>query len=161
MTFSVSEISRLLLGPLGVILVDFGGLLGACWGQLGRPLVPLGILWSAVETLGSLCDPFGPLMVSFWNPCAPCGLLLDTSRSVLGCFWSSWDLSWCILGLNCMFYMCFAGIGRISLLYAAVWSSFFCSRPTGAFRLLLFRFLAPFGVPLGTHLGTFWCILGS
>ena len=141
------EISRFLLGPLGIILVTFGGLLGVCWGYFGHPLevlgslgVPLGLFWSPVETLGSLCGPFGPLMVSFWNPCTPCGLLLDSFRSALGCFWSSWDLSWCILGLNCVFYVCFVGIGRISSLYVYVWSLLFRSQPTGAFRLLLFRF---------------------
>ena len=117
MTFSVSEISRLLLGPLGVILVDFGGLLGACWGQFGRPLVPLGILWSAVETLGSLCDPFGPLMVSFWNPCAPCGLLLDTSRSVfrvllviLGSFLVHFRPKLCVLCVLCRYWQDFFAI---------------------------------------------------
>ena len=90
---SLLEISRFLLGPLGVILVNFGGLLGVCWGYFGHPLerlgslwVPLGLLWSLFGTLGSLCGPFGPLMVSFWNPCTPCGLLLDSFRSVLGCF---------------------------------------------------------------------------
>ena len=134
------------LAPLGsfwslseVFWESAGDTLDTLWSSWAPFGVPLGLFWSPVETLGSLCGPFGPLMVSFWNPCTPCGLLLDSFRSVLGCFWSSWDLSWCILGLNCVFYVCFVGIGRISLLYACVWTSFFRSRPTGAFRLLLFR----------------------
>ena len=76
--------------------------LWSSWPSFG---IPSGLFWSPFGTLGSLCGPFGPLMVSFWNPCTPCGLLVDSFRSVLGCFGSSWDLSWCILGLNCVFYV--------------------------------------------------------
>ena len=77
--FSLFEISRFLLGHLEVILVDFGGLLGVCWGQFGHPL----------ERVGSLWGSFGPLLVSCWDPWLPFrslwasyGLILEPLHSL-------------------------------------------------------------------------------
>jgi hypothetical protein len=112
--FSLSEISRFLLGPLGVILVDFGGLLGVCWGYFGHPL----------ESVGSLWGPFGPLLVSCWDPWLPLrslwvssGVLLEPSHSlwaplgsVLGCFgiilgsfWVHFRSKLCVLCVLCRY----------------------------------------------------------
>ena len=122
--FSLFEISRFLLGPLGIILVTLGGFLGVCWGYFGHPL----------ERVGSLWGPFGSILVSCWDPWLPLrslwasyGLILEPLHSlwapggqlqvrfrvllvILGSFLVHFRPNLCVLCLLCRYWQDFFAI---------------------------------------------------
>ena len=83
--FSLCDISRFLLGPLGVILVNFGGL----WES---PRSTLDTLWSAWAPFGSLWASCGLLLGPLAPFAVPLGLLwsyFGTLALLVGSFWTA------------------------------------------------------------------------